>query len=88
VLRAPKDDVEENGNEVQALLSQSIEVLPSVGGTRCLGENSLLLEKGETGSKDICRESFFRIQKLAVGLLASENDIANDQERPLVTEDL
>src|ERR1700751_5832112 len=60
VLCAPKDDVKENGNEVQASLSQGIEVLPSVDGTRCLGENSLLLKTGKAGSQDICCESFFR----------------------------
>lgn len=88
MLRAPKDYVKRDGNEVQALLGQSVKVLAPVVGAGRLRENSLLLKKGKAGSKDIGRDSLFRFQELAIRLLASKNDVANDLERPPVAEDL
>ena len=77
MLRAPKDYVKHEGNEVQALLGQRVEVLAPVVGTGRPREDSLLLKKGKAGSKDIGRDSLFRFQELAIRFLASKNDVAN-----------
>src|SRR5262245_10577163 len=55
---------------------------------RSLVENPLLLKKGKASRKDIGGDTFLRLQKISVRFLSPKHNIANDQQRPRISESL
>jgi len=85
VLRAPRDDFQQDREEVDALRGQAVATRSSLVVTF---DNAVAFEPGQAIGQDVGRDPFLRSQELRVGRPALEHQVADDEQRPRVAENL
>jgi len=88
VLRAPEDQLHDDGREIDALGRQAIDHLAPVLGIAAGADDSGRLEALQALGQDVRGDPFVRGEELLVRLVAAQHEVADDQQRPAVTEDL
>src|SRR6266404_1123566 len=86
VLRTPAYDFEQNRQQVNPLETEPVAAARPPARTRLFLDNPVLFEANQTVGKHIGGNAFFRMQKVGVANAAFEHQVADDEQRPGVTE--
>lgn len=88
VAGRPQNELDERRREVDALLGEMIMRPPRITRICAFGENAGGFELRETGGEDVRGDTLARSRKFIERTQALEHQVANDEQRPAVTEDL
>src|SRR5713226_3455322 len=86
VLRAPEDQLHEDGGEVDALGRQAIDHLAPVLRIAAGADDSGCFEALQALGQDVRGDPFVRGEELLIRAVAAQHEVADDQQRPAVTE--
>lgn len=86
MARAPEDHFDEERREVESLLGQRIELAAAVTWICDDSDDSFVAQSREAIREDIGCNTFLGLSELAVSALPLENQVANNEQRPPVTE--
>jgi hypothetical protein len=86
VLLAPARHLQDDWQQIQSFWGRRIPKLSFVLRIDGLGDKPLSLKPGKPIGQDICRDSFFRVQKVLVVTLPPHDQIPEDQKAPPVAD--
>lgn len=88
VPRSPNQQLQQHRREINTFLRKAV-IYPSTVGFVYLGRNySCGFELLKPVRQNICRHAFTRFLKLLKSTVATDHEITNDQERPVVPKNL
>ena len=88
VVSAPADHLHQDRDQSQALLGQPVAILGAVIGITVLGHDPAVLEALEAIGEDVGGDPLAGLEEVAIGAVIGEDEIADDEQRPPVTEQI
>src|SRR5438045_8853404 len=84
----PDDHLDDYGGEIKALAGQVVDELAPVRGIRSTEDQPFALEELEAVGEDVCGDILTGPGKVAEAAIVREQQVADDQQRPSVSEDV
>jgi len=84
----PDDQLDDDGSEVKTFACQVVDELATVRGIRSPEDQPFALEELEAVGEDIGGDRFVGTGKVAEAAIVREQEVADDEQRPPVTEDV